>query len=128
MITEDDQMTIWNTSVLDEFNHLNFDNMLFESEIYGTETYINKGDKNKPCHVEGYEIIKKHKKCKIPKVYFMYFISCSTAFFKIVSAISQFPNTFPCGADLKNQILTLQTPKINQIIAAKAYKRDAIGE
>jgi len=69
MITKEQQMLIWNTKTLSAFNNLNFDMMLFESDIIGTETYITPG-KDYP-HYEGYEVHKKHKGDKTHTVYFV---------------------------------------------------------
>ena len=64
-------MKIWNTSTLQEFSDLNFDNILFPSNIIDHETYIRPSrDKDAP-HCDGFEVHKKHKGDSVTTIYFV---------------------------------------------------------
>lgn len=53
------------------FNELNFDSILYPSNILGVETYIRLGfDKDSPV-INGYKISKKHKDSNVETIYFL---------------------------------------------------------
>lgn len=69
VITDKEQNIIWNTKTLRYFNLLNYDKILYPSDVQGTETYITVGQDKK--HIEGYEVLKKHKDDVKPTRYFV---------------------------------------------------------
>lgn len=67
ILTKEEIMLIWNTATLEEFSHLNFDSVLYPSNIVGTETYIKEDDNI----VTGYEVRKRHKGQQVDTIYFV---------------------------------------------------------
>ena len=70
-LTKKELMDIWNTSTLDSFNKLNFDNVLYPSNIDGNETYIKLSQNKDADIINGYRLLKKHKKDNVETLYFV---------------------------------------------------------
>lgn len=62
---------IWNTSSLDAFNKLNFDGILYPSNISGNETYIKLGVEKDAQIINGFKLLKKHKGQNTETLYFV---------------------------------------------------------
>ena len=60
---------MWHTKTVSEFNKLNYDMILYPSNIIGTETYIVVGEDKR--HIEGYVLSKLHKDDNANTVYFL---------------------------------------------------------
>lgn len=78
MISKEEQRDIWNTNTLNEFRNLNYDQLLFPSNIEGMETYIKlpntyyNGKKIAEGEtIQGFECVKKHKDDIADTLYFV---------------------------------------------------------
>jgi len=70
-ITNEDLMKIWHTKTINAFHTQNFDDILYPTNIIGTETYIVTGSGDNKKHVEGYVVTKKHKNESTNTIYFL---------------------------------------------------------
>jgi len=67
----DELQSIWNTSTLDSFNKLNFNDILYPSNIDGNETYIKLSQDKNADVVNGFRLLKKHKNDNVETLYFV---------------------------------------------------------
>jgi len=67
VITDEEQRLIWNTATLNAFNNAFTDDVLYESNIEGTEQFIKVYDD----HIDGFKCKKRHKGNATATVYFI---------------------------------------------------------
>jgi len=69
--TKEEQMKVFNTSTLQAFNELNYDKLLFPSNIQEEETYIRLGIEKDATTINGFSLLKKHYKSSAQTQYFV---------------------------------------------------------